>query len=171
MTVTCFAPASLTASRTQSIMGRPQMGWRTLGVRERMRVPRPAASMTAVRLGLRSVRLSQFAAPLRPCRPPPHEWGGLCQLAVALLAASACAASPLAVATPGAKGGGDVSPARTLSPSHPGAKGGSPPPIPGVPVASVRCVGQGGAAMVLVGRAIYDVTDPVHPKLVCAFDQ
>jgi hypothetical protein len=105
--------------------------------------------MTALRLGLRSARL--------------------CQLAVALLAAGACAASPIAAATPGAKGGGVASPARTVSPSPPGAKGGSPPPIPGVPVASVRCVGQGGAAMVLVGRAIYDVTDPVHPKLVCTF--
>src|SRR5260370_31522013 len=163
MAVTGLAAGSLTASRTQSVMGRPQMGWRTLGGRERMRVPRPAASMTAVRLGLRSVRLSQFAAPLRPCRPPPHEWGGLCQLAVALLAASACAASPLAVATPGAKGGGDVSPARTLSPSHPRAKGGSPPPIPSVPVASLRCVRQGGAAMVLDGRAIYNLPHPAPP--------
>src|SRR5260370_32852730 len=29
-------------------MGRPQIGWRTLGIRDRILVPRPAASMTAV---------------------------------------------------------------------------------------------------------------------------
>jgi len=104
--------------------------------------------MTAFRVGLSSARL--------------------CQLAVVLLAASACAASPLAGVSPSAKGGPASEP-RQASPSPVGAKGGSPPPIPGVPVASAKCVRQGAAATVLVGHAIYDVTDPVHPKLVCKF--
>jgi hypothetical protein len=34
-----FAPAPATASTTQSIMGRPQIGWSTFGVRDRIRVP------------------------------------------------------------------------------------------------------------------------------------
>jgi len=105
--------------------------------------------MTAVRVGLSSRRL--------------------CLIIAVLLAGCACAGSPLAVASPAAKGGGDASPARTASPIPTGAKGGSPPPIPGVPVARVACVRQGGVAMVLVGHAVYDVTDPVHPKLICTF--
>jgi hypothetical protein len=54
------------------------------------------------------------------------------------------------------------------SPIPTGAKGGSPPPIPGVPSPVVRCVArQAGGPMVLIGQALYDVTDAVHPRLLC----
>src|SRR5690349_10841673 len=128
-------------------MGRPQMGWRTLGVPDRMRVPWPAASMTAVRVGLSSRRL--------------------CQLAVVLLAATACAAT----AGPVGKGDGASEP-RTVAPSNApaGGKGGSPPPIPGIVTPSVHCTGKpSGAPMVLVGNAIYEIADPEHPRLLCSF--
>src|SRR5690242_4246935 len=46
--MTLVAPPAWTASRTQSIMGRPQIGCSTFGVRDRIRVPCPAARMTAV---------------------------------------------------------------------------------------------------------------------------
>src|SRR6266568_5175407 len=49
-------------------MGRPQMGWSTFGVRDRIRVPWPAARMTAVsswlKLGLEIIRTPLF----KPCR-------------------------------------------------------------------------------------------------------
>ncbi len=41
--------AATAASSTYASMGRPQMGCSTLGVPERMRVPSPAASTTALR--------------------------------------------------------------------------------------------------------------------------
>ncbi|HKW05939.1 MAG TPA: hypothetical protein VJS19_00035, partial [Candidatus Dormibacteraeota bacterium] len=87
-------------------------------------------------------------------------------LALVLMLGCACAGGP-PVAGPGK--GGAASDARlpTLSPS-PGAKGGSPSPIAGVVDPSAKCVRQfTGSAMVLIGRALYDVTDPVHPSLVC----
>src|SRR5437868_1831928 len=147
MTVTSLTPASLTAWSTQSIMGRPQIGWRTFGIRDRIRVPWPAASMTALRVGLRSSRLCQFAA--------------------ALLIASACAGSPVAV-SPSPSGKGDASPNAADSPSPVGAKGGSPPPIPGVAAPNARCVAKpAGGPMALIGQAVYDVADPVHPRLLC----
>src|SRR4051794_4890126 len=55
-TTTFPAPASSAAATVQSIMGRPQISWSIFGVRERMRVPWPAAristvgSVTALRL-------------------------------------------------------------------------------------------------------------------------
>ena len=88
-------------------------------------------------------------------------------LGIAAMLASACAASPLASATPGAKGNGATS-ARTNPPSPTGAKGGSPNPIPGVPAPFVGCAAKPtGGPMVLIGQTIYDVTDPVHPVLLC----
>jgi hypothetical protein len=122
------------------------MGWRTLGIRERIRVPWPAASMTATMDWLRSARL--------------------CLITAVLLAATACAAT----VPPAAGKGGAASDVRsaTASPAVPGGKGGSPSPIAGVVDPSVRCVSRlTGAAMVLIGQALYDVTDPVHPRLVC----
>jgi hypothetical protein len=102
--------------------------------------------MTAVREGLSSARL--------------------CQLAVVLLALCACAASPIATGSPSAKGG-PASDTRQPSPS-PGAKGGSPSPIPGVPDPLVACGARpSGGPMVLIGGALYEVTDPVHPVLLC----
>jgi len=102
--------------------------------------------MTAVRIWLSSARL--------------------CQLAVALLAATACAGSPVAQATPPAKGG--ASDARLSSPESPSAKGGSPSPIAGVPDPSARCFSSPGAGpYVLLGQALYNVGDPVHPQLMC----
>ena len=104
--------------------------------------------MTAVRVGLSSRRLCQLAV-------------------VVLLAATACAAT----ATP-LGGKGDASETRTapLSPTPAGGKGGSPPPIAGIVVPSVHCTGRpGGAPMVLVGDAIYEIADPVRPRLLCSF--
>jgi hypothetical protein len=100
--------------------------------------------MTAFRLGFSSARL--------------------CQLVAVLLAASACAATQ-----PTAKGGAsDTSDARLASPSPAGGKGGSPSPIPGVADPSVTCRRPfTGTAIVLIGQALYDVTDPVHPRPVC----
>src|SRR5438093_7619258 len=180
MTLTSLAPASLTALRTQSTMGRPQIGWRTLGVRERIRVPWPAASMTASSEALSSVRLCQLK-PLSPALSPMGRGGhnrrrgrdvwqamtALLALGIAAMMATACAASPLASATPGAKGKAATS-ARTNPPSPTGAKGGSPPPTPGVPAPFVGCAAKPtGGPMVLIGQTIYDVTDPVHPVLLC----
>jgi len=92
--------------------------------------------------------------------------GRLCQLAVALLAATACAALPVAQATPPAKGA--ASDARLASPNSPSAKGGSPSPIAGVPDPSARCFSSPGAGpYVLIGQALYNVADPVHPQLMC----
>src|SRR5205823_3615414 len=88
-------------------------------------------------------------------------------LAIGAVLASACAASPLASATPGAKGNAATS-TRINLPSPTGAKGGSPSPIPGVPAPFVGCAAKPtGGPMVLIGQAIYDVSDPVHPKLLC----
>ena len=102
--------------------------------------------MTAFRVGLSSARL--------------------CLIAAILLAATACAASPLAAVSPSAKGGPASEP-RQVTPS-PGAKGGSPSPVAGVVDPSVSCVARpSGAPMVLVGQAIYEVADPTHPKLLC----
>ena len=42
------APASRAAAIGHAIIGIPQRSWRTFGVRERMRVPWPAAMMTTV---------------------------------------------------------------------------------------------------------------------------
>lgn len=90
----------------------------------------------------------------------------LCQFAFVLLAATACAAANPPAA--GAKGAGPASEPRTASPFPTGAKGGSPSPIPGIADPSARCVARpSGAPMVLVGGAIYEVGDPVHPKLLC----
>ena len=47
-TTTLPAPAASAAATGQAIIGRPQRSCRTLGVRERMRVPWPAARMTTV---------------------------------------------------------------------------------------------------------------------------
>src|SRR3954452_15260266 len=47
-TTTLPAPASTAAATVQSIIGRPQMSWSIFGVRERMRVPWPAARITTV---------------------------------------------------------------------------------------------------------------------------
>ena len=92
---------------------------------------------------------------------------GLAALAFAAVLGSACAASPLAGVSPSAKGGPASEP-RLASPSPVGAKGGSPAPIPGVVDPSVTCLRPfTGTAMVLVGQALYDVTDAVHPRLVC----
>jgi hypothetical protein len=82
-----------------------------------------------------------------------------------LVLLAACAA-----VQPAAKGGAQASDARVASPSPSpvGAKGGSPSPIPGVADPSATCLRPlPGTAMVLVGQAMYDVTDPVHPRLVC----
>jgi hypothetical protein len=107
--------------------------------------------MTAVRVGLRSARLCQFAA--------------------ALLAATACSnASTVALATPSSSP--PVSPIASPSPSPPAAS--NPPPAPS-PVPTLACRNRAlGANTVLLGSggvygqsAIYDVTDPVHPQMVC----
>jgi len=82
-----------------------------------------------------------------------------------LVLLAACAA-----VQPTAKGGGEASDARMASPSPSpvGAKGGSPSPIAGVVDPSATCLRQFmGTAMVLIGQALYDVSDPVHPRLVC----
>ena len=81
-----------------------------------------------------------------------------------LLVASACGSA----STPVAKGG-PASDVRTAAASpEPSAKGGSPPPIPGVVDPSVTCVTRPtGAPMVLVGWALYEVADPIHPRLLC----
>src|SRR5829696_4053678 len=42
------APAARAAAMTHPSIGRPHTGWRTLGSDERMRVPWPAAMMSAV---------------------------------------------------------------------------------------------------------------------------
>src|SRR4051794_14342924 len=47
-TTTLPAPASTAAPTVQSIIGRPQISWSIFGVRERMRVPWPAARITTV---------------------------------------------------------------------------------------------------------------------------
>lgn len=101
--------------------------------------------MTAVREGLRSTRL--------------------CLIAAVLLLTTACAASPVALATPSPQAKGD---APSPPPIPTGAKGDSPSPIPGVPSPSARCVARpSGGPMALIGQALYDVTDPVHPRLLC----
>src|SRR5438876_4668560 len=46
-TTRCSMPAAARETRTCSSMGRPASGWRTLGSRERIRVPCPAASTIA----------------------------------------------------------------------------------------------------------------------------
>ncbi|TMC33763.1 MAG: hypothetical protein E6J28_13890 [Chloroflexi bacterium] len=90
----------------------------------------------------------------------------LLALGIAALMAAACAGSPIASSSPSAKGG--ATSARTNLPSPTGAKGGSPSPIPGVPAPFVGCAAKPtGGPMVLIGQAIYDVSDPVHPKLLC----
>src|SRR5690348_458844 len=80
--------------------------------------------------------------------------------AVAFLA-SGCAAAEVQT------GKGPASAALTATSNPTGAKGGSPPPVAGLPTPSVTCPGASGAAMALVGAALWDVTDPVHPRLVC----
>ncbi len=52
-TITRSAPAARAASSGQRIMGRPQIGCRTLGSAERILVPSPAARMTTVGAGMR----------------------------------------------------------------------------------------------------------------------
>ena len=43
-----------------------------------------------------------------------------------------------------------------------------PEPTPPQAVASVKCSGGAGTAMVVIARTfVYDVADPVHPRLVC----
>ena len=55
-----------------------------------------------------------------------------------------------------------VSPA--MSPTPTSTPEAEPPPG----VASVRCSGGPGKAMAVIARAfVYDVADPVHPRLVC----
>jgi hypothetical protein len=84
-------------------------------------------------------------------------------LAVAVLLATACAGAP---APENAKGNGTPPPSTLPSPVS--AKGGSPPPTPGVPAPNARCVATpAGGPMALVGQAVYDVTDPIHPRLLC----
>lgn len=110
-----------------------------------MRVPWPAASMTATRGWLSSSRL--------------------CLIAAAVLAVSGCAAANQPIGKQGVAS--DVRTA-TVSPVVTQGKGGSPSPVTGVVDPSVSCVGAfTGTAMALVGEALYDVTDPVHPRLVC----
>ena len=85
-------------------------------------------------------------------------------VAVAGLLATACVASPVAATQ--SPSGATASP--SLSPSPTTGKGSSPSPIPGIPSPSVRCVARpSGGPMVLLGQAIYEVADPVHPKLLC----
>ena len=55
-TTTRSAPAARAASSGQRIIGRPQIGCRTLGSAERIRVPSPAARMTTVGAGMVSHR-------------------------------------------------------------------------------------------------------------------
>jgi len=80
--------------------------------------------------------------------------------AVAFLT-SACAAAELHT------GKGPASAALTATSNPTGAKGGSPPPVAGLPTPSVACPGASAAAMAIVGSALWDVSDPVHPRLVC----
>src|SRR5260370_34829648 len=47
-------------------MGRPQIGWRTLGIRDRILVPRPAASMTAVSDWLKPLGKANSSLPALP---------------------------------------------------------------------------------------------------------
>ena len=46
-TTVLVAPAAERASSTQATIGRPAIGWATLGTAERIRVPWPAARTTA----------------------------------------------------------------------------------------------------------------------------
>ena len=62
-TTTRSAPAARAASSGQRIIGRPQIGCRTLGSAERIRVPSPAARMTTVGAGMGWHRSIAFAAP------------------------------------------------------------------------------------------------------------
>jgi hypothetical protein len=89
----------------------------------------------------------------------------LCLIAATLLAVSGCAAVQQPAGT-----GGAASEVRTatVSPVATPGKGGSPSPVAGVVDPSVSCTGPfTGTVMVFVGAALYDVTDPVHPRLVC----
>ena len=99
--------------------------------------------MTAVRVGLSSTRL--------------------CLIAAVLLAATACTSTtPVALSTPTPSP--QVSPAASPSPSP------APSPLP-----NVACLNETvGTNTVMLGRggefgeiAMYDVTDPVHPLLLC----
>ena len=84
---------------------------------------------------------------------------------VAAFLFSACAGAPAPV---GGKGFSPASDARTVSSTAipTGAKGGSPSPMPGDPVANCTRKPTGGPMVVIAGM-IYDVTDPVHPALLC----
>src|SRR5947208_15265830 len=92
---------------------------------------------------------------------------GLGALAILAFLATACAASPVtSTPSPSAKGGALATP--SVSPSPAGAKGGSPSPIPGVVDPSVRCPGKPtGGPIALIGQSIYDVTEPLRPRLLC----
>lgn len=93
-------------------------------------------------------------------------------LAVAALLAGGCTAA-------GAPGGSVASRALTATPrsapsstssatpNSTGAAGGSPSPTPGAASATVTCTATPAGPMALVGRAIYDVTDPLRPRLLC----
>ena len=59
MTATRSTPASRAAITGHAIIGRPQTGWRTLGRVERMRVPSPAAMISAVVLPVKLYSLNQ----------------------------------------------------------------------------------------------------------------
>src|SRR5258706_8846431 len=57
-----------------------------------------------------------------------------------------------------------VSPAQSPTPTQTS----QPESTPAPGVASVRCSGGPGTAMVVIARAfVYDVADPLHPRLVC----
>src|SRR6266576_943295 len=44
----------------------------------------------------------------------------------------------------------------------------SPEPTPAAAAASVKCTGGPGMAMVVIARTfVYDVADPLHPRLAC----
>lgn len=81
---------------------------------------------------------------------------------VAVLTAGCAGVAPL----PGKGSGAASAPLVSTAPPT-GAKGGSPPPVAGITPPSVTCSGSPGASMALVGTALWDVTDPVHPRLVC----
>jgi hypothetical protein len=111
--------------------------------------------MTALRVGLRSARLCQFAA--------------------ALLAATACtSATPVAVVTPSPSPLPSPAATPNQSPTPPATH--SPETTPArTPVPTLACRSRAlGANTVLLGSggefgqtAIYDVTDPVHPQMLC----
>jgi hypothetical protein len=84
-------------------------------------------------------------------------------LAVALpLLAVACQATPTAVASP--------SPTQTALPPSPSPSPSSAEPTPTPQPASLTCLAKpGGGPMVVIGTAIYEVTDPTHPRLLCHF--